>query len=398
MPGSESGDRTRVLPAAARRASILVTAGSTASLVRAEAAERECDTFSVPASRFCASGWPGALVMTTSSGARPRVSIVVATLDEATHIVACLESLLAQDYSPDRLEVVVVDGGSRDATKTLVAEIARRDARVRLLDNPRRIAAAAFNIGIGASSGEIVSLASAHAELAADYVSRLVHAFEFSGAALVGGQALARAGQDDIMARAIVRAMSSPYGVGNSRFRYSTHPCWTDTAFPGAYQRWLFDCIDAFDEALVRNQDDDLHLRARTAGYRMWYDPGLISYYTPRSRLRALSRQYLDYGRWRAATLRKHRRVASARQLAPGVFVGSLVAGALAAPSSRRVRQLLACELASYGCLVAVGIGREVCRGCPPGEAALVGVALPSLHLNYGVGFWLGLCRRCGRP
>ena len=75
-----------------------------------------------------------------------------------------------------------------------------------------------------------------------------------------------------------------------------------DTAFPGAYRRELFALIGGFDETLVRNQDDDLHLRARLAGHPMWFEPRLRSTYRPRRTLGRLWSQYYQYGWWRAVT------------------------------------------------------------------------------------------------
>ncbi|MBI4494875.1 MAG: glycosyltransferase [Chloroflexi bacterium] len=61
----------------------------------------------------------------------PRVSILVPARNEAANIVACLRSLLAQDYP--RFEVIVLDDQSTDGTGELVAQLAGADRRLRLL-------------------------------------------------------------------------------------------------------------------------------------------------------------------------------------------------------------------------------------------------------------------------
>jgi len=61
--------------------------------------------------------------------------------NEAEFIAASLTAVLEQDYPPDRMEVLVVDGMSDDGTRAIVADVSSRypDVSVSLLDNPRRI-------------------------------------------------------------------------------------------------------------------------------------------------------------------------------------------------------------------------------------------------------------------
>jgi GT2 family glycosyltransferase len=321
---------------------------------------------------------------------------VVATLDERRHIAGCLRSILGQDYPPDRIDVVVVDGGSTDGTPDVVRAVAGEDPRVRLLTNPRRIAASGFNAGITASAGEIVCLAGAHSCLDRRYARSLARAFATSGAALVGGRARAEPDRTTAGNAAVVRAVSSPFGVGNARFRYSDRPGWADTGFPGAYRRWLFDVVGRFDETLVRNADDEFHYRARRAGYRMWFDPALVSDYYARPTLGALFRQYVADGRWRAATLVKHGRVSSVRQLAPPALVAALVLLGPGSPLPAR-RFLRAALLGPYAAFLLAGTVREAARGARPAELLLLPPTLAAVHLGYGVGFWRGVVRRPDR-
>jgi chlorobactene glucosyltransferase len=66
----------------------------------------------------------------------PRLTIIVPARDEAANIGRCLRSLLAQDYPPHRLDVIVVDDHSADATAAIVRAIAAGDPRVSLLSCP----------------------------------------------------------------------------------------------------------------------------------------------------------------------------------------------------------------------------------------------------------------------
>src|SRR5215203_157152 len=127
-----------------------------------------------------------------SSADRPHalVSIVVPMLDELAHIDACLDGFAGQTYPLDRLEVLVVDGGSTDGSRRRVEERASDQPFIKLVENPRRRASAAFNAGVAAASGDLVGLFSAHGVPDPSFVEQSVSALDTSGADGVGGRYL----------------------------------------------------------------------------------------------------------------------------------------------------------------------------------------------------------------
>ena len=113
---------------------------------------------------------------------QPTVTVAIPVLNEEKHIGACLDAIEAQTY-PGIVEILVVDGGSTDATRSLVED----RPGVRLLHNPRRIQAAALNIALAEAKGDIFVRVDGHCLIAADYVERCVDALVATGAAMVGG-------------------------------------------------------------------------------------------------------------------------------------------------------------------------------------------------------------------
>jgi glycosyltransferase involved in cell wall biosynthesis len=87
--------------------------------------------------------------------APPEVSVALPAFNAAATLPAALDSLLAQTHP--RFEIVVADDGSTDATASVLAAHAARDARVRPLFLPHRGVAHAFNAAVAAARGEFVA-------------------------------------------------------------------------------------------------------------------------------------------------------------------------------------------------------------------------------------------------
>jgi len=112
----------------------------------------------------------------------PFVTVVVPVRNEERCIAATLHSLLAQNYSTDRFEVIVVDGRSDDGTVPIVEQMQIEFPNLRLLDNPRRLSSAARNLGVQHARGDYVLVVDGHCQLDSPYyLRRLVEVFERHG-------------------------------------------------------------------------------------------------------------------------------------------------------------------------------------------------------------------------
>ena len=170
---------------------------------------------------------------------RPFVTIAMPCLNEMQYIEACLRSVFEQDYPPDRLEILVADGGSKDGTRELVQRFAAGDGRVVLVDNPGRLQAAGMNAAILRARGDIVVRMDVHCEYETSFVRKCVEVLERTGAENVGGAARTRARTS--FQRAVSAALESPLGVGGSAYRSGLQEGFVDTVFPGAFPRRVFE-------------------------------------------------------------------------------------------------------------------------------------------------------------
>jgi succinoglycan biosynthesis protein ExoA len=230
-----------------------------------------------------------------------------------------------------------------------------------------------------------------------DYLERCVNALAQTHAWNVGGVPVS-VGQTR-MERAASCATDSPFGgIHWTRDAAVGGRVEVDTVYCGAFRREVFDRIGLFDEALPRNEDEDLNFRIRRAGGTVQLDTEVRVLYTPKGSPSALFGRYYGYGRGKVELMRKHRRPMTLRSLVPVAFVGSLAMLAFAAPASPRARRLLSAELALYAaCSVGFGVREITRRGESLKILPDVAACFPLLHFGYGVGMLTGLAGQIGR-
>lgn len=120
--------------------------------------------------------------------AEPSVTVIVAAHNEEAVIERRLENLLALDYPPEKLELVVASDASSDRTNELVEAVSAREPRVRLLDCPRGGKVAAQDRAVRETAGEVVAFSDANATWAPDALRRLVANLADPEVAYVCGQ------------------------------------------------------------------------------------------------------------------------------------------------------------------------------------------------------------------
>jgi succinoglycan biosynthesis protein ExoA len=305
-------------------------------------------------------------------GLVPEVTVALPVLNEAAHIEGCLQAVVAQTY-PRIVEILVVDGGSEDATR----EIAARFPGVRVIDNPGRRQSSGLNVALREARGDVLVRVDGRTVVAPDYVDQCIAALTRSGAALVGGPIEPRG--TTWVERAVGAALTSTLGAGPARFRNArSTAAWTDIVYLGAARVDVLRRLGGYDEDFATNEDGELLHRLGDDG-GVWFDPAIRSTYRPRNSFIGFMKQYYLYGRGRAATVRKYPESLRLRQLAAPLLVLGLLS-----PWRRQIAL-------AYLAVVAVGSGTEMRRD--PGAGAGLAVALPVMHLSWGAGFLAGWCR-----
>jgi succinoglycan biosynthesis protein ExoA len=320
----------------------------------------------------------------------PLVTIAVPCLDEEEHIEALLRAIQEQDWPRDRLEILVADGMSLDATREILGRLAAADARIELIDNPGRLPSAGLNECIRRARGEVIVRMDARADYARDFVRRCVDALDQSGADNAGGAARLKA--RTFFQRCVAAALRSPLGIGGPKYSATGEEGFVETVWLGAFRRSVFERIGLFDPHAVANEDAELDQRIVEGGGRVYMSRDIVAHYYPRGSVGALARQYFEHGRGRARTLLKHGKLRSLRPAIPFLGLVGEVALLVAAPIP-----VTGLSLAAY----ALATGAEAVRvGSREGLAAIpvVWAIFPVLHVSHGVGFAAGLVKYVLKP
>jgi succinoglycan biosynthesis protein ExoA len=294
----------------------------------------------------------------------------------------------------ESLDIVVIDGRSTDGTQEIVKTLGQRYSVIRLIDNPRITQAAGWNLGIDEARGDIVGIVSGHAQLDFSYVSTAVETLQRTTAGMVGG--VTRGTGANRLGRAVALALSSRFGVGDSRSHYATREQQVDTVFMGVCWRETYKRF-RFDEEMIRNQDDELSYRMLDAGCTIICNPAIKSWYFNRSTLRGLFEQYYSYGFWKVRVAQKHPRQTRIRHLIPAVVVATGVGVAALTPILVPARV----AFLALGALYSAAAGAAAIRASSRTDlrlTPLVAICFSLMHLGYGLGFLRGLLHFRGRP
>jgi glycosyltransferase involved in cell wall biosynthesis len=321
------------------------------------------------------------------------VSVLIPVLDEERHIREAAAAMLAQELD-GTFELLFADGRSVDRTREILEELAARDPRVRVLDNPGRHTASGLNVCLRAARGEFVARMDAHTYYPSCYLAAGIERLRRGDTEWVSGPQVPR--PTGPISRAVAVALGTWLGRGGSRKWGEDDAAGggerdLDTGvFGGVWSRAAVLDIGGWDERWPINQDSEMAARFLARGARLICIPEMAARYTPRNSIGGLSRQYFRYGLYRAQTFRFHPQSMRRSHLIAPALAGALGA---AVASPRPLRRSAQAVVSLY--LVAVAataLGTAARRGQQV-EGALLTVVLPTMHLAWGVGTLVGMLR-----
>ncbi len=310
-----------------------------------------------------------------------RVLIVIPCLNERDHIEKLIVDITRDTVELDHL-IVVADGGSTDGTQDILAALTEREASVKVIFNPKRIQSAGVNLAVrayGEGRQWLVRL-DAHAEYPPAYIGTLIAEAHRTGAASVV-VAMTSHGNGCFQS-AVAAVQNSVLGAGGAPHRRAGKAQFVDHGHHALFDLQRFTAVGGYDENASHNEDAEFDLRLARAGGKIWLTRDIDVVYFPRSGVGPLYRQYICYGRGRAATLVRHRKVPKLRQMLPAGVAPAIAATALVPWFP--IAALPALAWAALSLLAGALIGRRL----GPRSMAFAGIGAMTIHLAWSIGFW----------
>lgn len=318
------------------------------------------------------------------------VSLIIPVYNEEKYIEGFIDSILKQDYDFGMVELIFIDGNSKDNTKKLILKkLHDSNISFKILDNEKSITPVSLNIGIKESKGDIIIRLDAHSKYPINYITKCVYYINHVDADNVG--CIIETESEGKVGNAIASVLSSKFGVGDSKFRTNAKSGYVDTVPFGTFRRTLFDKIGYFDERLPRNQDSEFNHRIIKNGGKIYlFDDIRITYY-PRNTIKKLVKMAILNGKWNLFTSYLAPGSMKLRHFVPFIFVLSLIFGiAILFTKCTVLKLLFMLELILYFALdILFSLKNIKKRGLS--EPLLCFVIYPIFHITYGLGTLMGI-------
>ena len=322
-----------------------------------------------------------------------KLSICVVAFNEESFLPNLLRNIREQLYSHDLTEIVLVDSCSTDGTKGIMKSFQEEDNgfyNVQVLDNPKKIQAAGWNVAIRNATGDVISRIDAHTMLPKDFSTKVMNEIE-NGENVVGGIRPSIAENKTKWAKTLLAVENSLFGSSVNSSRRSETKQYVKTMFHASYRKEVFEVAGLFNENLLRTEDNEMHYRIRKAGYKLCYNPEIISYQYARSSLRQMIKQKYGNGYWIGLTLGICPGCISVYHLVPAAFVAGILLTTILAIFG--IWQFAVLMWAAYLAFCLFNTVMAMIRE----PLFPQGVAMPLLflllHVSYGVGTFIGIGR-----
>lgn len=212
----------------------------------------------------------------------PKVSIIIATLNNEQTIEGCLRSILRMDYPKKRYEVLIMDGCSKDST----LQIAQKYP-VKIFSQPQT-APAAYNYALNKTKSEIIGIIDADAKVERGWLRKLIRHFKDPQVAGVSGT-IETWNKESILPRCIGYDLNYRY----NRLRKDVKRIATMNLL---LRKSVIEEVGGFNEDLPTQYDTDIGFRITQEGYRIILESEAKCYHFHRPTLLGYFRQQLKYG------------------------------------------------------------------------------------------------------
>ncbi len=320
------------------------------------------------------------------------ITVGVIAYNEKNRLGALLKDICAQTYDHKKIEVLLVDSNSTDNTKVIMETFRKNKINdfydIKVLSNPKKTQPCGWNVVLNNYSGDAVVRVDAHASIPSNFVEKNVETLE-SGEFICGGFRPNIIDQTTPWKETLLLVETSMFGSSIAPYRRQQGKSYVNSLFHGCYRREVFDKVGFFNEDLARTEDNEIHYRMQKAGFKLCFNPEIISYQHTRNNLRSMIKQKFANGKWIGLTLSVSPKCLSYYHFVPFLFVGALITCSILALAGMPL--LLEILLLLYAMFDFVNTVSCFTMRDIQIQFFLLPFLFPLLHLAYGIGTVVGI-------
>lgn len=323
-----------------------------------------------------------------------KLSIGIIAYNEEKYLPVLLDDIKKQQYPHEFMEIVLVDGNSTDNTKKIMQSFEKNNKdfySVKVLDNNKRIQASGWNIVIKNFTGDVMARIDAHTRVTPNFSSKVMEDIN-EGEMVVGGIRPTIIDKDTAWSRVLLQVENSLFGSSINTSRRSTEKKYVKTMFHAAYRREVFDKVGLFNEDLLRTEDNEFHYRIRKAGYKLCYDPEIVSYQYARSSFIKMIKQKYSNGRWIGKTVKICPRCISVYHMVPFAFIIAIIV--TTGLANMGIWHLFALMWILYSCFALLNTILSAANDGVYFQTVLMPFMFLILHIAYGIGTIKGILEK----
>ena len=316
-----------------------------------------------------------------------KVSVILPIRNEKRFISKTLQSIIEQKFKGE-LEIIISDGLSNDGTLDIIKQFQKKYRYIKLVRNNAKIVPTGFNKALNFAKGDIIIRVDGHSTIEPDYINNSIKILNEKNASCVGGPT--KHFSNTFIGKNISIAQCSYFGAGGASFRTGVSKGkYVNTLAFGAYDRSEFLKVGAYDEELIRNQDEELNYRIVKNGGKIWIDPSIKSRYYVRDSILKLFSQYYYYGFYKVRVIQKIKSIFSFRHFVPAIFVLTLILFMVIGIFQRIIWPILFLGAVYLFVNITFSIYESVKHKVK--SLVLLPIIYFIMHFSYGLGFLVGL-------
>ena len=316
-----------------------------------------------------------------------KVSIIIPTFNEAANISTCLQAISANNYPHHLMEVIVVDGGSKDQTLQAIQQFSNNGIAYNVIEAPNTSVYTALNIGLKKSTGDYIVRVDARSIIPNNYIATCIKHIEQDNATVAGGVQMQYG--DNVYQNTIASVLQSKLGTGNAKFRTGNYSGFVDTVYLGVFKKDVFEKVGYYDDdGIVVSEDSMMNDRIRSNGGKIYLDGSLVVRYPAKKTIKELARQYFIYGGAKAHTFRKYKKLTATRQYFILLAFLVMLCTAVFTITGIIPWHIVTTLIMFYAVLI---IANAFLLKLKKGNDFLFGYALlayPAIHISWVVGFF----------